>query len=70
MAEKKNTVTLHRDPNTATVTTSYQNGPMSFVFDPSGGTVEVEENHVMFIVRDCADLWRTKPKTKKAKSTE
>ena len=68
MADKKKMVTLYRDPNVRTSTVRYNPGPMHYKFDPNDATVEVEEAHAMYVVRDCEDLRRSKVKLKAEKS--
>lgn len=57
-------IKLYRDPNVPTSTVRYNNAGMDYKFDPNDAVVEVEEEHAMFIVRDCLDLRRSKVKTK------
>jgi len=70
---KKKMVKVYRDLSCKTATMQYRNGPLRYKYDVNKTEFEVEENHVIFVVRDCADLFRTKPtdrvlKTEKTKS--
>ncbi len=64
---KKKMVTVYRDPNCKTATMQYRNGPIRYKFHVNKTEFEVEEGHVIFVVRDCADLFRTKPTGREAR---
>lgn len=65
---QKKMVTVHRDPNCKTATMQYRNGPIKYKFHVNKTEFEVEEAHVIFVVRDCPDLFRTKAKTRTART--
>ncbi len=65
---EKKMVKVYRDLNAPAATTQYRNGSIKYKFHPNSTEFEIEENHVVFVVRDCADLFRTKPKDKTAKT--
>ncbi len=72
--KKVKMVKVYRDPavtDALGVCTQYRNGSMRYKFHPNKTEFEVEEAHVIFVVRDCVDLFRTKrtAKTKTAKTT-
>jgi len=66
---EKKMVKVYRDLNAPAATTQYRNGAVRYKFHPNSTEFEVEENHVAFVVRDCVDLFRTKPKGKNTAAT-
>lgn len=71
--EKKKMVKVYRDPNVSDVSgvcTQYRNGVIRYKFHPNKTEFEVEETHVMFVVRDCVDLFKTKRVAKTAKTAK
>lgn len=59
---EKKMVKVYRDLNAPSATTQYRNGSIRYKFHPNSTEFEVKEDHVAFVVRDCIDLFRTKPK--------
>lgn len=66
---EKKMIKVYRDPNCKNATMQYRNGIIKCKFDVNKTEFEVEENHVVFVVRDCADLFRTKRTSKATKTT-
>ncbi len=65
---EKKMVKVYRDLNAPAATTQYRNGSIKYKFHPNNTEFEVEEIHAPFVVRDCIDLFRTKPKDKTSKT--
>ncbi len=59
---EKKMVKVYRDLNASAACTQYRNGSIRYKFHPNSTEFEVEELHVTSVVRDCVDLFRTKPK--------
>lgn len=65
---EKKMVKVYRDLNAPASATQYRNGSIKYKFHPNSTEFEVEEIHAAFVVRDCIDLFRTKPKGDTAKA--
>ena len=61
---EKKMVKVYRDLDSPKACMQYRNGSIRYKFHPNSTEFEVEEIHVAFVVRDCIDLFRTKPTTK------
>ena len=64
----KKMIKVYRDLTCKTAVRQYRNGPIRYKFDVNKTEFEVDADHVVFVVRDCADLFRTKPKSKAIKT--